>query len=98
VAITKNFFVLNISKIGLQSGFNVHGIIIKVVQKAILASEIPKFLNINEEVAANATKGKPIEKYTVGIQDIGCDFSFISFISRLRGQKVFFIIIIRIIK
>jgi hypothetical protein len=32
------------------------------VQNAILASEIPKFLNIKDEAEANATKGNPIAK------------------------------------
>jgi len=32
---------------------------------------MPKFLNINEDAEAKATKGKPIAKYTVGIHEIG---------------------------
>ena len=62
VKTTKNFFVLNISKNPLHSGFNVHGNITSDVQKAILESEIPMLVNISTEATDSATKGNPIPK------------------------------------
>ena len=62
VATTKCFLVLNISSSGLHNGFKVQGSIINEVQNAICESEIPRFLNINEDAAAIATNGNPMAK------------------------------------
>jgi hypothetical protein len=47
---------------------------IREVQKAILESEIPRFLYMIEEEAARATKGNPIANQVLGIQVMGCLF------------------------
>ena len=60
--ITKYFFDLNISNIGLQSGFNVHGNISNPVQSVIWVSEIPMFLYMIADAWAMNTNGKPIAK------------------------------------
>src|SRR5690606_13521364 len=71
VTYTKNFLVLYNSKNGPQNGFNVHGSIIKDVQKAICASDTPKFLYMIELAPDRATNGNPIANQVVGIHDIG---------------------------
>jgi hypothetical protein len=53
---------LNISRKGLHKGFNVHGSIIRDVQKAIWASATPRSESMSTETAERATKGKPIAK------------------------------------
>ena len=59
---TKNFFVLNISRNPLHNGFSVQGIMTSEVQKAILESDIPMFVNMSTEATDIATNGKPIPK------------------------------------
>jgi hypothetical protein len=59
---TKCFFVLNISRNGLHNGFNVQGNIIREVQNAIRALDIPKSENISTDTMDKATKGNPIAK------------------------------------
>ncbi len=66
--------VLNISKKGPHKGFSVQGNMINEVQKAIFESEMPMFLYMIDEAAANATKGSPIANHVVGIQEIGFRF------------------------
>lgn len=55
VKTTKNFFVLNISKNGLHSGFNVHGSMISDVQKAMVPSEMPLLENMMTVATDNTT-------------------------------------------
>lgn len=62
VSTTKNFFVLNISRKGLQRNFNVQGSIISEVHKAIWASPTPSPLNISTETMFSTTKGSPMAK------------------------------------
>ena len=71
VSTTKNFFVLNISRNGLQRNFSVQGIMMSDVHRAICASPIPSPLNINTETMFSTTNGNPMAKYTVGTHDIG---------------------------
>mgnify|MGYP000739734357 CR=1 FL=1 len=73
---TKNFLVLNISKNGPHNGFKVQGSIISEVQKAILASDIPKFLYMIALAVDKATKGNPIANQVLGIQNNG-DFGVV---------------------
>ena len=59
---TKNFFVRYISRNGLQRNFNVQGIMMIEVQKAICVSDMPKSLNMNVETRLTAMKGSPMAK------------------------------------
>src|SRR5690606_10865635 len=83
---TKNFFVLYNSKKGPQRGLRVQGSIINDVQKAICASETPRFLYIIELAPERATKGSPIANQVVGIQNTGLSF-FERFSSCSAGFK-----------
>ena len=71
VSTTKNFLVLYISRNGLHRNFNVHGIMIIDVQKAICVSEMPKSLNMNVDTRFMAINGMPIAKYAVGTHVMG---------------------------
>ena len=62
VATTKNFFVLKISRKGLQRNLIVHGHMISEVQKAIRASGMPRSLNSTAETMFSTTNGRPMAK------------------------------------
>ena len=59
---------------------------IREVQKAILASGIPRFLYIRELAAAKATKGNPIANQVDGTHYTGDRF-FESFVIKLKCIK-----------
>ncbi len=62
VATTKNFFVRNISRNGLQRNFMVQGHMMSDVQKAISAFGMSRFLNITAATMLSTTNGSPIAK------------------------------------
>ena len=62
VVTTKNFFVLKISRKGLQRNFIVHGNIMTDVHRAIWLSSIPSPLNMSTHTMLSITKGMPIAK------------------------------------
>ena len=66
VTTTKNFFVLKISRKGLQRNFIVHGNMITEVHNAIRLSSMPIPLNMRTHTMFNITKGIPIAKYALG--------------------------------
>ena len=68
---TKNFLVRKISKKGLHRNLIVHGHMIKDVQNAICASEMPRSLNRTAETMFRTTNGRPIAKYKLGTQRRG---------------------------
>ena len=71
VATTKNFFVLNISKNGLQRNLMVHGNMMTDVHSAIWLSSIPSPLNMSTHTMFSITNGIPIAKYALGTHRSG---------------------------
>src|SRR5258706_12189712 len=68
VATTKNRFVLQISRSGLQSGFRLQGSTSALAQSAIPALSMPRCLNTRTETVATTVADSPSAKNSVPIQ------------------------------